>query len=43
MGDAYEYRLESLRDLIGIYDSEIGRLDDRIHRQLRDDVGYRTM
>ncbi len=39
MGDAYEYRLESLRDLIEVYDAEIRRLEQRIHRQLRDDVG----
>ena len=43
LGDAYEYRLESLRDLIGVYDTEIRRLDERIHRQLRDDVGYRAI
>jgi len=43
MGDAYQYRLESLRDLIAVYDIEIRQLDQRIHRQLRDDVGYRTI
>jgi transposase len=43
MGDAYEYRLESLRDLIAVYDTEIRHLEDRIHRQLRDDDGYRVI
>ena len=43
MGDAYQYRLQSLRDLIAVYDIEIRQLDQRIHRQLRDDVGYRTI
>jgi transposase len=40
---AYEYRIESLRDLIGCYDREITELDGRIHARLRDDVGYRTI
>jgi len=43
MGDAYEYRLESLRDLIEVYDDEIRRLEQRIHHRLRDDVGYRVI
>ncbi len=43
LGDAYEYRIESLRDLIGVYDREITELDQRIHLQLRDDVGYRAI
>jgi hypothetical protein len=43
LGDAYECRLESLRDLIAIYDTEIDELDRRIHRQLRDNVGYRAI
>lgn len=43
LGDAYEYRVESLRDLIGVYDREITELDRRIHLQLRNDAGYRTI
>ena len=43
MSDAYEYRLGSLRDLIAVYDTEIQQLDQRIHYQLRDDVGYRVI
>jgi transposase len=43
MGDAYEYRLESLRDLIAVYDREVTALDQRIHHQLRDDDGYRVI
>ncbi len=43
LADAYEYRVESLRDLIGVYDREITELDRRIHLQLRNDVGYRTI
>ncbi len=43
MGDAYEYRLESLRDLIEIYDREIDALEYRIHDRLRNDPGYRVI
>jgi transposase len=43
LGDAYGYRVESLRDLIGHYDREISELDQRVHVRLRDDVGYRTI
>ncbi len=43
LGEAYEYRIESLRDLIGVYDREITELDQRIHARLRDDVGYRAV
>lgn len=43
LGDAYEVRLESLRDLIEIHDREIIELDRRIHGRLRDDVGYRVI
>jgi transposase len=43
MGEVYEYRLESLRDLIEVYDTEIHQLQDRIHRRLRNDDGYRTI
>ena len=43
LGDAYEIRLESLRDLIEVYDREIAELDGWIHRRLRDDAGYRVI
>ena len=43
LGEAYEYRLESLRDLIEVYDTEIRRLDQRIGHQLGDHVGYRAI
>ena len=43
LGDAYGYRVESLRDLIGVYDREITELDTRIHLQVRDDAGYRAI
>ena len=43
LGDAYEYRVRSLRDLIEIYNTEIRQLETRVHQQLRDDVGYRTI
>ena len=43
LGDAYGYRVESLRDLISHYDREISELDQRVHVRLRDDVGYRTI
>ncbi len=43
LGEAYAYRIESLRKLIPIYDREITELDHRVHARLRDDVGYRTI
>lgn len=43
LGEAYAYRVESLRDLIGVYDREITELDQRVHARLRDDVGYRVI
>ena len=43
LGEAFEVRLESLRNLIAIHDTEIDELDRRIHRKLRDDAGYRTI
>lgn len=41
--EAYWLRLESLRDLLEVYDAELAMLDDHIHRQLRDDPGYRAV
>ncbi len=43
LGDAYQVRLESLRDLIEIYDNEIHQLDARVHATLQDDSGYRVI
>jgi len=43
LGEAYEYRIESLRDLIGSYDREITELDQRVHLRVRDDAGYRAI
>jgi transposase len=43
LGEAYEYRIESLRDLIVGYDREITELDRRIHLRVGDDVGYRAI
>ncbi len=43
LGEAYEYRIESLRDLILSYDREITELDQRVHLRVRDDAGYRAI
>ena len=43
LGEAYEVRVGSLRDLIGVYDREITELDARIHLRVRDDAGYRAI
>ncbi len=37
---AYTVRIESLRDLLEIYDREITMLDGEIHAVLKDDAGY---
>ncbi len=36
-------RIESLRDLLEIYDREIVMVDGYLHRALKDDPGYRTL
>ena len=36
-------RVESLRDLIEIYDREVVMLERRIHELLRDDRGYQAI
>ena len=41
--DAYGVRVESLRDLIEVYDREIETLERRIHELLRDACGYRAI
>ena len=43
LADAYTNRVESLRDLIEVYDREIDQADARIHRRLSDDPGYRAI
>ena len=40
LGPVYAVRVESLRDLIEIYDREVARLEREIHTWLRDDKGY---
>jgi transposase len=40
---AYTIRIESLRDLLEIYDREITMLDGDIHTELKDDPGYRGL
>jgi hypothetical protein len=43
LAEAYEIRLESLRDLIEVLDTEIRSLEAVTHRKLKDDHGYRTI
>ena len=43
LADAYQVRVESLRDLIEVYDREVGMLERRIHELLRDDRGYQAI
>ena len=43
LGDAYQHRVTSLRDLIGVYDTEIRHLEARIHARLKDDTGYQAI
>jgi transposase len=43
LGAAYQLRIESLRELIELYDQVITGLDRRIHHRLRDDPGYRAI
>jgi transposase len=40
LGDAYRNRLESLRELIGAFDREIGHAEAELHRFLAGDLGY---
>ena len=40
---AYSLRIESLRDLLELYEREIDMLDRHIHRQLKGDPGYRAI
>jgi transposase len=43
LAEAYTVRVESLRDLIEIYDRENVMLEREIHRRLRDDRGYQAV
>jgi hypothetical protein len=43
LGDAYTIRVESLRDLIEVYDREVGMLEVKIRERLRGDRGYRAI
>jgi transposase len=43
LDEGYTIRVESLRDLIEVYDREIAMLEPEIHRWLRDDAGYRAI
>jgi transposase len=43
LADAYTNRVESLRDLITVYDREIATLDGVVARRLAGDVGYRAI
>lgn len=41
--DSYAHRIEVLRDLVRIYDTEIAKLDHMTHTILRDDAGYNAI
>ena len=43
LGEAYTIRVESLRDLIEIYDREVGMLETKIRDRLRGHQGYRAI
>ena len=43
LGDVYVDRIESLRDLIELYDREIVQCDARIHRRLKGHPGYQAV
>jgi transposase len=43
LADGYMTRVESLRDLVGLFDREIAMLERVIHQRLRDDRGYRAI
>jgi transposase len=43
MAHSYTTRVASLRDLIEVYDGEVGMLEGQIHRQLRGHRGYRAI
>jgi transposase len=41
--EAYTVRIESLRDLVKVYERQIDMLERRIHRLLKNDPGYRAV
>jgi transposase len=43
LGEVYVVRVESLRDLIEVYDREVAMLERKIHRLLRDDPRYQAI
>jgi transposase len=43
LGDAYTIRVESLRDLIEVYDREVAMLEGRIRERVRGHRGYRAI
>jgi transposase len=43
LGESYTIRVESLRDLIEVYDREVAMLERQIRRQLRGHDGYRAI
>jgi transposase len=43
LADAYALRVRSLRELIEVYDEQVGMLERAIHDRLRDDRGFRTI
>ena len=43
LADAYAVRVDSLRDLIEVFDEETNQLDRVIHQRLKDDLGYKTI
>ena len=43
LGDVYVDRIESLRDLIEVYDREVHECDVRIHRRLKGHPGYEAV
>jgi transposase len=43
LGDAYTIRVESLRDLIEVYDREVAMLETQIRQRLRGHQGYRAI
>jgi transposase len=43
LADVYVVRIESLRDLIEVYDREVSMLEVKIHQLLRHDRGYQTI
>jgi transposase len=43
LGDVYMVRVESLRDLIEVYDREVAMLERKIRERLHDHPGYRAI